>query len=185
MEVIEAMLKRRSIRKYQDKEVSAEVLLELVKAGMAAPSACNNQPWEFIVVTSLAKELQQHLRFGNYKAPAAIVVCGNLKIAKGGLQRYWEQDCSAAMENILLAATGLGLGSVWIGLHPIESVIKPLRKLLLLPDYVIPLGVALIGYSDEDKPKRTQFNPKRIYMEQYDSSRKYKTKKKNSKYNIG
>ncbi len=181
MDAIDVMLQRRSYRRYTDKPVEKEKLVSILEAAMAAPSACNNQPWEFVVVSERIEELRENLYHGNYNATAAIVVCGNLKIAKGGLERYWEQDCSAAMQNILLAATSLGLGSVWIGVHPLPSVVKPVRELLSIPDYVVPLGVALIGYSNEDKKPRTQFNEKRVYWERYDKDRKHRARSKNTK----
>lgn len=174
--------KRRSVRRYKDQPVEDDILLELVKAGMAAPTACNNQPWEFVVVKENIDGLRERFYHGNYNAPAAIVVCGNLKLAKGGLRHYWVQDCSAAMENILIAATEQGLGSVWIGVHPLPSVIKPVSEYLGLPDYVVPLGVALVGYSDEEKDARTQYNDKRVYWEQYDRNRKHRSRVKNMKY---
>jgi len=182
MSTYEDILKRRSIRKYHEKPVDKEILVKLLKAGMAAPTACNNQPWEFIAVTEGITELRTALYHGNYNAPAAIVVCGNLKLAKGGLERYWEQDCSAALENILIAATGFGLGTVWIGLHPLPSTIKPVRELLNIPDYVVPLGVVLIGYSAEEKEARTQYDEKRIYWERYDQDRKHRSRSKNLKF---
>ena len=176
------ILKRRSIRKFMDKPIKKELIIDLLKAGMAAPSACNNQPWEFIVVSDNIEKLRNVMFFGNYNAPLAIVVCGNLKLAKGGLERYWVQDCSAAIENILLAATSFDLGSVWIGLHPIESAVGPVRELLDLPEFVEPLGVALVGYPAEEKEPRTQYNEKRVYWEQYDKNRKHRTRSKNMKY---
>jgi len=88
MSTYEDILKRRSIRNNTDKPVDKEVLVKLLKAGMAAPTACNNQPWEFVVVTEAIEELRSKLYHGNYNAPAAIVVCGNMKLAKGGLKRY-------------------------------------------------------------------------------------------------
>jgi len=182
MSTYEDILKRRSIRKYQEKPVEKEILIKLLKAGMAAPTACNNQPWEFVVVTDGITELRNQLYFGNYNAPSAIIVCGNLKIAKGGLEKYWEQDCSAAIENILISATGFGLGTVWIGLHPMPSAIEPVRDLLNLPEYVIPLGVVLVGYGAEEKESRTQYNEKRIYWESYDQNRKHRSRSKKLKY---
>ncbi len=181
MSTYDDILKRRSIRTYLDKPVDREILVKLLKAGMSAPSACNNQPWEFVVVTEKIDELRNRLYHGNYNAPAAIVVCGNLKLAKGGLERYWVQDCSAALENILVAATSFGLGSVWIGLHPLPSTIEPVSELLNIPDYVVPLGIVLIGYSDEDKDSRTQYNEKRIYWEKYDQNRKHRARPANMK----
>lgn len=182
--IMDYIYERRSIRSYLDKEVEQELIIELLKAGMAAPSACNNQPWEFIVISEKAmiNKLREKLVFGRYNAPCAIVVCGNMKLAKGGFENTWEHDCCAAMENILLAASGLGLGGVWIGVHPVPSVVKPVREVLSIPDYVIPLGIAYIGYPAESKEARTQYNEKRIYWQQYDSDRKHRTREKNLKY---
>ena len=182
MSTYEDILKRRSIRRYKDRPVEKELLVKLLKAGMAAPSACNNQPWEYVVVTEGIETLRNTLYHGNYNAPAAIVVCGNMKLAKGGLKRYWEQDCSAAIENILIAATSFGLGTVWIGLHPLPSVFNPVREVLNIPEHVIPLGLVLVGYSAEEKEPRTQYNEKRIYWETYDQKRKHKSRPKNLKY---
>jgi nitroreductase len=95
---------------------------------------------------------------------------------------YWIQDCSAAMENILIAASGMGLGSVWIGLHPIPSKVKPVRKVLDIPEHVIPLGVAYVGYPDEFKEPRTQYNEKVVYWQKYDSERKHRARPKNMKH---
>ncbi|MBU5313861.1 nitroreductase family protein [Tissierella carlieri] len=115
MEVIETIYKRRSIRHYLDKKVEKDMIITLLKAATAAPTAANCQPWEFIVVDDDEKlsELRDKLIFARYNAPVAIVVCGNMKLAfKGPSQEMWVQDCSAAIENILIAATSMGLGSV-------------------------------------------------------------------------
>ena len=180
MELMDCIFQRRSIRKYKDKQVDKEILEILIKAGMAAPTACNNQPWEFIAVRE--KETMDKLRngmvMGRYNAPAAIVVCGNMKLAMGGFKNHWDQDCSAALENILLAATAIGLGSVWIGVYPMQSYIESVRKVLNIPEYVVPLGIAYIGYADEEKQSRTQYNEKRIYWEKYDSTRKHRARPK-------
>jgi nitroreductase len=109
MNVFDAILKRRSVRKYKTDRIRPDQIRTLLEAAMAAPSACNFQPWEFIVLTDefVLNDLRKDLYFANYQAPFAIVVCANMKFVKGGAGRYWEQDCSAAMENILLAATGM------------------------------------------------------------------------------
>jgi nitroreductase len=182
--IIETIFKRRSIRFYQLREVEKEKLLTLLQAAMAAPNACNNQPWEFIVVTEpdILKQLQNGLHAGNYNAPAAIVVCGNEKISNNSASRfYWVQDCAAATENILIAATGLGLGAVWIGVYPLPSVIKPVSRIMNLPEDVIPLCVVYIGYPAEDKPARTQYDERRVYWQQYEP-RKKPAKIKNAKF---
>lgn len=184
-EIMDFIYQRRSIRKYLDKEVNKEDLVLLLKAAMAAPTTANNQPWEFIVVNE--KEMMDRLRkalfFGQYNAPSAIVVCGNMNFAfTGPCQDYWVQDCSAAIENILLAASGIGLGSVWIGLYPLPSKIKLVCKILMIPEHVIPLGVVYVGYPAEDKEPRTQYNEKAVYWQQYDASRKHRARPKNMKH---
>ena len=108
-EALETIFRPRSIRRFTSEPVKHEMLIILLKAAMAAPTACNSQPWEFIVVTE--PEVLAHIRekfiFARYNAPAAIVVCGNIGIANNSAGRdHWVQDCSAATENILLAAQG-------------------------------------------------------------------------------
>ncbi|WP_026477101.1 nitroreductase family protein [Alkaliphilus transvaalensis] len=181
MDVIETIYKRRSIRKYLDKPVEKDAIITLLKAATAAPTAANCQPWEFIVINEVEKltVLKEKLIFARYNAPVAIVVCGNMKLAfKGPGREMWVQDCSAAIENILIAATSIDLGTVWIGVHPIESNIKPLKKLLNIPDYVIPLGIVLVGHPAETKEARTRFNEKRVYWQEYEPDRKHRSKNK-------
>ena len=184
MDTIECIYKRRSIRKYTDREVDKDIIITLLKAATAAPTACNRQPWDFIVVTEkeVLSEIKSKLYAGQYNAPAAIVVCGNMDLAFPGPGKdFWIQDCSAAIENMLLAATSLGLGTVWIGLHPIPSNAKPLYKLLDIPEEVIPLGIVYVGYPAEEKEPRTQYDEKRIYWQKYEA-RKHRARKKNLKY---
>ena len=184
MEVLEAIFARRSIRRYTAQTVEPEKLTSLLQAAMAAPSACNSQPWEFVVVTEpdILARLQGSLYAGHYNAPAAIVVCGNQAIANNSAARYyWVQDCSAAAENILIAATGLGLATVWIGVYPLPSVIKPVSEILNIPEQVIPLCVVYVGYPAEEKPARTQYDDYRVHWQQYEV-RKKRAKVKNAKY---
>ena len=127
---IETILRRRSIRKYTDQPVEPEKIDLLLQAGMAAPTAMNCKPWEFVVVTDAEKlaQFRSRLIFGNRNAPAAIVVCGNPGLSSNPAARmFWVQDCSAAAENILIAAVGLGLGTVWIGVHPVANFVKTVR----------------------------------------------------------
>jgi nitroreductase len=182
-EVINTIFTRRSIRKFQSEKVDDEIIKILLQAAMAAPSACNSQPWEFIVVTKevILKNLQSTLYSGNYQAPAAIVVCGNPALGNNSAARhFWVQDCSAAAENILIAASALGLGSVWIGVYPLPSVIKPVAEILNLPENVVPLCVIYVGYPAEIKKPRTQYDDKRIYWQAYEP-RKKRAKIKNAK----
>lgn len=181
MDAIEAIYKRRSIRNYLDKKVDEEIILDLLKAATAAPTAANCQPWEFIVIDNDERlfKLRENLVFGRYNAPLAIVVCGNMKLAfKGPGKEMWVQDCSAAIENILIAATSMGLGTVWIGLYPIESNMNPVKKLLNIPEHVNPLGIVYVGYPAEEKEPRSRLDEKRIYFQEYDPSRKHKSKNK-------
>jgi nitroreductase len=182
--LIDSIFKRRSIRKYIEKEVENEKLVLLLKAAMAAPTAANRQPWEFIVVNDKEKlnELRSTLLAGQYNAPVAIVVCGNMNLAFSNKDKeIWTQDCSAAIENMLIAAVELGLGSVWIGLYPTLSKCKPVCKTLNIPDHVIPMSVVYLGYPDEFKEPRTQYNEKRVYWQEYEPKRKHRARPKNMK----
>jgi nitroreductase len=170
MTTVETIYARRSIRQYQDKTVEKDKLETLLKAAMAAPSAMNIKPWEFVVVTDskILAEIRSSLMFGKHNAPAAIVVCGNTSFFKHPMaSRFWVQDCSAATENILLAAVELGLGTVWLGVHPIHNYKKRISKILSLPDNVIPLNVIYVGYPAEEKTPRTQYNPERVHWQKY------------------
>ncbi len=167
---VDTIYARRSIRKYQDKSVEKEKLETLLKAAMAAPSANNRKPWEFVVVTDpgVMAKIRSALMFGKYNAPAAIIVCGNTSLFKNPVStQFWVQDCSAATENILLAAVTLGLGTVWLGVHPIHNFSKRISKVLGLPAHIKPLNVIYVGYPAEEKPPRTQFDPKRIHWDQF------------------
>jgi nitroreductase len=170
MTILNEIMARRSIRKYQDQPVEKEKIDQILKAAMAAPSAMNNKPWEFVVVTSRDKmdEIRSALMFGKHNAPMAIVVCGNTSFFKHPMTtKFWVQDCSAATENILLAAVGLGLGTVWLGVHPIHNYSKRISKIFNLPDYVKPLCVIYLGYPAEEKPARTQYDPDRVHWETF------------------
>ena len=167
---IDTIYARRSIRKFQDRPVEKEKLETLLKAAMAAPSARNGKPWEFVVVTQPEgmKKVRSVMIFGRYNAPAAIIVCGNTSFFKRPLSTdFWVQDCSAATENILLAAVELGLGTVWLGVHPIHNFSKQISKVFGLPKTVLPLNVIYVGYPHEKKPPRTQFDPARVHWEVY------------------
>ena len=122
-EVINNIMTRTSIRQYTNEPVSKADIETMLRAGMAAPTAVNKQPWHFVAVTNKEKLAELAGRRGMIKqAGVAIVVCGNLdKAMQGKAQEYWIQDCSAATENILLAAKALGLGAVWTGCYPMDD----------------------------------------------------------------
>ncbi len=181
-EILGFFTKRRSIRSYQDKPVEEEKIKILLQAAMAAPSACNTQPWEIIVTQdqSVLEEIREALPMARYIAPCAITVCANTDLCRNTKQ-MWVQDCSAALQNILLAATALGLGSLWIGVYGVEPFVRKVSKVMNLPEHVVPLGLVYIGYANETKEPRTQYNEKRVYREKYDLTRKHKSRPKNLK----
>jgi nitroreductase len=164
------ILRRRSIRRFTEDAVSETDLDLLLQAAMAAPSASNRRPWEFVVVTDggqLAR-LRRRLPLGAYKAPAAVVVCGNKRRwYPPPVQDFWVEDCSAAMENLLLAATAIGLGGVWVGVYPIKPLMQGVARVLNLPRNGVPLGWAHIGYPAASRPPRTQYDPRRIHRDRY------------------
>ncbi|MFA6824291.1 MAG: nitroreductase family protein [Bacteroidales bacterium] len=158
--VMENILNRKSVRKYTKEEVKKEQLEMLVRAGMAAPSARNSQPWLFFVIDdraildNLAKQLPNAKML--LSAKAAIVVCGNLqKALEGDGSGFWVQDCSAATQNILLAAESMGLGAVWTGAYPRKETVNIIKVELGLPEHIVPLNVIPIGWqTGEEKPKQ-------------------------------
>ena len=165
MEVKDALLKRRSIRKYLDKAVSDEIIEELLHAAMSGPSACNRRPWIFYVIKDQDKlnELRKASRFSNMNAPLAIVVVGDLSRSLPlQLKDFWIQDCSAATENILLRATDLGLGSLWCGIYPQKRPVERVKDILGITNSDIPLNIIYIGYGDEEKESRDQYEKNRV-----------------------
>jgi Nitroreductase len=167
---LDPIFQRRSIRVYTDQPVEPEKLDLLLKAAMAAPSAMNCKPWEFVVITDPEKLalFRKRLIFGNRNAPAAILVCGNPSLSINPAARlFWVQDCSLAGENILIAASGLGLGTVWVGVDPVAEFVRVVRDITGLPKHVTPLGLIYVGYPAEGKPARTQYDQKRVHWQKY------------------
>ena len=167
MELKEALLKRRSVRKFTEEAVSDEDITELLHAGMSGPSACNKTPWEFFVITNpeILEKLRKAARFSKISAPLAIVVCGNLsKALPLSFSSFWIQDCSAATENILLRATDLGLGAVWCGIHPMKRAEKNVSDILSLSEKLIPLNIIYIGHPAEESEARDQFSEKKVHF---------------------
>lgn len=161
---------RKSIRKYTSEKVSKEQLETLVKAGMSAPSALNIQPWAFVAIDerSVLDVLSRKLPYAKMlsQAQAAIVVCGDLGRADDDWQRdYWIQDCSAASENILLAATAMGLGSVWTAVYADPERIATVKEILKLPDHIIPLNVIPLGYPDGEFKPMDKWKPENLHWQ--------------------
>ena len=165
MDAIDGILTRRSIRKYTKKSIPDGVTKELLKAGVSAPSAGNQQPWQFIIIDNreVLDEASQVLPNGKFLKDAnkAILVCGdlNLETHKG----YWPIDCSAATQNILLAAHAKGLGACWLGIYPREERVENLKKLFKTPEHIIPFSVISLGFPDEESKKVDRYDDSKIH----------------------
>jgi nitroreductase len=169
MDALEAIFARRSIRCYTAKEVPPQIIHTLLEAGMAAPSANNKQPWHFVVISERAV-LDAIPKFHPYsrmllEAPLAILVCGDSRLESH--PGYMAQDLSAAVENILIAAQGLGLGAVWLGVYPREERMAGMKDLLKLPDGIMPFALISIGYPAEEKPPADRYSEQRVHLNQW------------------
>ena len=156
--VINNIMTRTSIRSFTDESLTGEQIETLLKAGMAAPSAVNKQPWKFIVVKNceVLKRIADTLPNTRLTtATCAIVVCGDMTKTLDGVARdFWIHDCSAATENILLAAHAMGVGAVWAGIFPNPDRVSQLRGLIDIPETLVPLCVVALGHPAENpEPK--------------------------------
>ena len=160
------IFERKSVRTYQNKEVEKEKIELMLRAGMSAPSGKDTRPWEFIVITDRAKLDSMAADLSNAKmlaqAPAAIIVCGDSIRSS-----YWYLDCSAAAQNILLAAESLGLGAVWTAAYPYEDRSEIVRKYTRIPDSILPLCVIPFGYPATKEQPKQKFDEKKIHYNQY------------------
>ncbi len=161
---MKAIYTRRSIRKFKSDPIDPSILLEFVRAGMNAPSAGDQQPWHFILITDrklldAVPAFHPHSQM-LHEAPAAILVCGDLLLERH--KGYWVQDCSAATENILLEIADRGFGGVWLGVYPREERVNGLRKLLDIPEHVIPFALIAVGRPAEHKGPKNIFREERI-----------------------
>jgi nitroreductase len=169
-EGIDLIKGRRSIRRYEHRPVPEELVRQLLEAAMAAPSASNLQPWHFILVTrrDLLDELAERHPYARMlgDAPLCIVPCGDLDLVPDGVSGdFWIQDLSAASQNLLLAATALGLGAVWCGVHPRPERVDMVREVLSIPLRVVPLCLIPVGFPAERKSPRTQYDPLRVHRD--------------------
>lgn len=162
---------RRSIRIYSPGEISEQLVTKLLEAAMAAPSAMTKDPWRFIVARQPATlaRLAEALPGGKMLTTAtlAIVVCGDLETAFERQLSFMLQDCSAAIENLLLAAHALGLGACWVGIHPSEKAGREVKALLKLPTAVVPIAAIALGHPGEDARPRTRFNRSYVHSEKW------------------
>ena len=168
--VLNAIMTRTSIRQYTDQPIMKAEIEALLRAGMAAPTAVNRQPWHFVAVTDKAKlkELAGNRGRMLEQCALAIVVCGNMeKTLPGKGQDFWIQDCSAATENILLAAHALGLGAVWTGVYPIDERVDAVSKAVKLPENIVPLCVIVIGHPAENPQPKDKWKPENVSYDEY------------------
>ena len=163
------IFKRHSVRRFRDERVPDELIENLLKAAMQAPSSCNSQPWEFIVV-SKKEDKEAISKMHAFAKPAAgashlIITLGNLNRAK--VIRMIEQDLGACNENILLQATHEGLGAVWLGFHPIEDRTLKLKEYLEIPDYCIPFSVICVGWPQDEGEVKLRYDESRIHYDKF------------------
>lgn len=167
--VYDNILSRASVRDYTDREIESATLDSLLRAAMAAPSARDARPWHFIVVND--REILDTL--GTLASPwapvgraqAAVIVCGSTAGRKpGSVNGYWVEDCSAAAENLLLAAHAMGLGAVWCGGYPDVERVATLRSYFSIPDSIVPLNVMALGYPKSPGRVKEKFDEGRIHV---------------------
>jgi nitroreductase len=169
MEIQEALLNRRSIRKYKDQKISGENINKMLKAAMYAPSAMNTQTWQFVVIDDKQVIMdifkiiphQEMLK----ETAAAILVCGDASVEKN--ETWILQNCSAATQNILLSAYGLGIGSCWISVYGSEDTFKKIKSLFNLPENIIPFSLVSLGYPDEEVKTEERFKEEKIHFNKW------------------
>lgn len=169
MDFLELIHTRRSIRKYQNKDVPTEIIKEVIAAGTSAPSAGNQQPWHFIVITDrevldTVPDIHPHAKMAK-EATAAILVCADPSLEK--YKGFWVQDCAACTQNILLAIHAKGLGAVWTGVYPREERMENFRRLLKIPGDIIPFAFIPMGYPAQESSKADRYKEERVHYNKW------------------
>lgn len=162
-QTLETIFNRKSVRKYTERPVEKEKLETLVRAGMAAPSSRDRRPWEFVIVTDrdLLDKMGDGLPLARMlkETKQAIIVCGDTVKSENA----WQLDCSAAAQNILLAAESMGLGAVWTAAYPYPERMKIIQDALQLPEHILPLTVIPLGYPTGIEKPKDKYNKKQIH----------------------
>ncbi len=171
-DTLKTIFARKSVRSYKQEPIAKDRLEMLVRAGMAAPTAVDKRPWEFIVVTDRAvlKQLAEALPYAKMadRASAAILVAGDVKKQWGGPESdYWIMDCSAATQNILLAAESMGLGAVWTAVYPENDRVRAVRRILGIPSHVVPLNLIPVGVPAGPERPKDKYDPKQIHWNRW------------------
>ncbi len=168
---LEYVFSRRSVRVFRRDDVEDDLVRDLLEAAMCAPSAVAKDPWEFVVVRNreMLSKIAVGLSNGKILADAGlgIIVCGDLERAHDRQLSYLLQDCSAAIENLLLAANTLGLGACWLGVHPREDRVTHVRSLLKIPQLVVPVAAIAIGWPTESTQPRTRYRDDAVHLESW------------------
>lgn len=169
MDVLQAISTRRSIRKFTGEPLSNEELEAVLRAGFWAPSAHNFQPWHFVVIRD-AEKLEHIAKKHPYgkmapNAGCAVIVCGDPE--KQNVEGFLVEDCSAAMQNMLLAAHGTGLGAVWCGIYPSKELVELIRETINLPESIIPVGMMVIGHKAQEREAAERYDAAKIHYNQW------------------
>ncbi|WFA10241.1 nitroreductase family protein [Tissierella sp. Yu-01] len=169
MDIIDVIMTRRSIRKFTGVPITKEQEELILKAGFQSPTAHNTQPWEFVVIRDIEvlKGIKAYHPYAKMidNAGFVILVCGNTQ--KQGSLGFLIEDCSASIQNILLAAHGIGLGAVWCGIYGGEGLVDKTRELLDIPDNIIPVGLVVVGNKLEDKSPKDRYDANKIHYDKW------------------
>jgi len=172
-QVFTNIMNRKSVRHYTQQAVSKAQIDTLLRAAMAAPTAVNRQPWAFIVIdkVDVLKALAEQLPYAKMidKAPVCIIVCGDLNktFKSDGAVDYWAFDCSAATENMLLQAEAMGLGAVWTALYPENDRVQLVKKMLNIPDHLMPMAAVPIGYPSGHERPKNKYKVENVFYNQF------------------
>lgn len=166
--ILENINNRCSTRVFNDEKISLDDIKTIIKSAFCAPSATNLQPWEYIIITDEDKVLYMrniHPYAQMFEtATAGIVVCGNLDKVIPNYEDFWVQDCSAATQNILLAANALGISSVWTGIYPVKERCEKLKEYFNMPENIMPFALIALGYSNNEANILDKYDEKKIHI---------------------
>lgn len=169
MNILDAIFTRRSIRKFTGEIIKDEELEIILKAGFQAPTAHNRQPWEFVVVQDkdLIQKITDLHKYAKMfpSAGTGIIVCGDME--KEDREGFLVENCSASIQNMLLAAHGIGLGAVWCGLYPVEEYVNSIKEILGLPENIIPVGLVVVGNKSADPEPSNRYDEDKIHYDKW------------------